>query len=211
MNTSTRQEDTASNTRPTWVRWRIVLLLMAFCFLGHLNRLSIVVAADNRLMKEFHFEPDEMGMVYSAFLFAYTVCMTPGGWLIDRWGPKTALLILAVGSACFEAATGLGGLGIATTGMALGSFLAIRTFMGMVNAPLHPGTSRMVPLWIPFVQRGRANGFIFAAAGAGIAGVTIIFGYIIDWFGWRSAFLILGTITALLAVVWVWYATDRPA
>src|SRR5207253_2936998 len=76
---------------------------------------------------------------------------------------------------------------------------------------LHPGTSRMVPLWIPFAQRGRANGFIFAAAGAGIAGVTIIFGYIIDWFGWRSAFLILGTITALLAVVWVWYATDRPA
>ena len=86
MNASNLQEVPASNTKPTWVRWRIVLLLMGFCFLGHLNRLSIVVAADNRLMKEFHFAPDEMGMVYSAFLFAYTVCMTPAGWLIDCWG-----------------------------------------------------------------------------------------------------------------------------
>src|SRR5438094_3976420 len=162
MNTSTRQEDTASNTRPTWVRWRIVLLLMAFCFLGHLNRLSIVVAADNRLMKEFRFEPDEMGMVYSAFLFAYTLCMTPGGWLIDRWGPKRALLMLAVGAAIFEAASGLGGLGMAGTVMALISFLVVRTLLGMVNAPLHPGTSRMVPLWIPLPQRGRANGLLMA-------------------------------------------------
>src|SRR6266436_6442748 len=127
MNASNLQEVLASNTKPTWVRWRIVLLLMAFTFLGHMNRLSMRVAGDERLMADFCFSPKQMGMVYSAFLFAYTLCMTPGGWLIDRWGPKMALLILAVGSACFEAATGLGGLGIATTSMALGSFFVIRT------------------------------------------------------------------------------------
>jgi MFS family permease len=184
---------------------------MAFCFFGHLNRLSIVVAADERLMKEFHFAPDEMGMVYSAFLFAYTLCMTPAGWLIDRWGPKRVLLMLAVGSAIFEAASGLGGLTMASTAMALGSFLVIRTLLGIVNAPLHPGTSRMVPLWIPFAQRGRANGLLMAGAGIGIAGKAIIFGYLIDWVGWRGAFFACGLATALLALVWAWYATDRPA
>ena len=189
----------------------MVLLLMAFTFLGHVNRLSMRVAGDERLMAEFHFAPEEMGMVYSALLFAYTLCMTPAGWLIDRWGAKTVLLILAVGSAVFEAATGLGGLGMTNTAMALESFLVIRTLMGIVNAPLHPGTSRMVPLWIPFAQRGRANGFIFAAAGAGIAGVAVIFGYLIDWVGWRWAFILMGGATALLALLWAWYATNRPA
>src|SRR5437667_1329924 len=152
-------EISSSAERPTWVRWRMVLLLMAFTFLGHVNRLSMRVASDERLMAEFHFAPEEMGMVYSALLFAYTLCMTPAGWLIDRWGAKTVLLILAVGSAVFEAATGLGGLGMTNTAMALGSFLVIRTLMGIVNAPLHPCTSRMVPLWTPFAPPGRANGF----------------------------------------------------
>src|SRR5262249_15317289 len=137
MKNSVGVEVATSNASPTWVRWRMVVLLMTFCFLGHLNRLSIVVAADNRLMKEFHFATDEMGMVYSAFLFAYTVCMTPAGWLIDRWGAKRVLLMLAVGSAIFEATTGLGGLGMTNTASALISFLVIRTLMGVVNAPLH--------------------------------------------------------------------------
>jgi MFS transporter, ACS family, D-galactonate transporter len=199
-----------SAVQPTWVRWRIVALLMAFCFIGHINRLSMRVAGDERLMADFCFTPEQMGLVYSAFLFAYTVCMTPGGWVIDRFGPKATLLALAVGSALFEAATGLGGLAMSGIIMALSSFLLIRTFMGMTNAPLHPGTSRMVPLWIPFFQRGRATGFLFAAAGVGIAGVGLIFGYLIDWVGWRSAFLLMGTITALLAVLWAGYGADRP-
>jgi MFS transporter, ACS family, D-galactonate transporter len=184
---------------------------MAFTFLGHVNRLSMRVAGDERLMADFCFAPEEMGLVYSAFLAAYTLCMTPGGWLIDHWGPKTVLLMLAVGSACFEAATGLGGLGMTTTAMALSSFLVIRALMGTFNAPLHPGSSRMVPLWIPFGQRGRATGFLFASAGVGIASVGLIFGYLIDWVGWRSAFFLIGTITALLALLWAGYATDRPA
>jgi MFS family permease len=176
-----------------------------------MNRLSIRVAGDERLMADFSFSPRQMGMVYSAFLFAYTLCMTPGGWLIDRWGPKTTLLLLAAGSAVFEAATGLGGLAMTNTALALGSFLVIRAFLGAVNAPLHPGTSRMVPLWIPFVQHGRATGFLFAAAGVGIASVGVVFGYLIDWCGWRLAFLIMGALTALLALLWAWYATDWPA
>ncbi len=184
-------EVSSSAERPTWVRWRIVLLLMAFTFLGHVNRLSMRVAGDERLMTDFCFTPEEVGLVYSAFLAAYTLCMTPGGWLIDRLGAKTTLLLLAVGSAIFEAATGLGGLAMTTGAMALISFLVIRALMGTFNAPLHPGTSRMVPLWIPFGQRGRATGFLFAAAGVGIAGVGVIFGYLIDWVGWRSAFFIV--------------------
>jgi sugar phosphate permease len=211
MTKFSNQAFSSSDESPTWVRWRMVLLLMAFCFLGHLNRLSIVVAADNRLMKEFHFATDEMGMVYSAFLFAYTVCMTPAGWLIDRWGAKRVLLMLAVGSAIFEATTGLGGLGMTNTAMALASFLVIRTLMGLANAPLHPGTSRMVPLWIPFAHRGLANGLLMVGAGVGIASVTLIFGYLIDWVGWRVAFFLLSCAIALLGLVWSWYATDRPA
>jgi sugar phosphate permease len=49
----------------------------------------------------------------------------------------------------------------------------------------------------------------------------VIFGFLIDWFdarppapgisGWTVAFVVSGVVTALLAVVWIVYATDRPA
>jgi sugar phosphate permease len=97
------------------------------------------------------------------------------------------------------------------TAIALISFLVIRTLMGVVNAPLHPGTSRMVPLWIPLAHRGLANGFLMVGAGVGIASVALIFGNLIDWVGWRGAFILLGCAMALLGLVWNWYATDRPA
>jgi len=187
-----------------------VALLMAFCFLGHVNRLSMRVAADERLMAQFSISPTKMGTVYTAFLVAYKLCMTPGGWVIDRCGPKKALIFFGVGSAVLEACTGLGGYGMATSAMALASFLMIRTLLGVANAPLHPGTSRMIPLWIPVSQHGWANGLLQGAAGCGIAGVSIIFGYLIDWFEWRWAFFILGAVMGLLTLVWMAYATDDP-
>jgi MFS family permease len=192
------------------VRWRIVALLMAFCFLGHVNRLSIRVAADERLMSQFSISATKMGTVYTAFLIAYTLCMTPGGWVIDRWGPKKALVFLGLGSALLEACTGLGGYGMATGAMVLTSFLVIRTLLGVANAPLHPGTSRMVPLWIPLPQHGWANGLLQGAAGAGIASVSILFGYLIDWVEWRWAFFIMGAVMGVLTLVWIVYATDDP-
>jgi hypothetical protein len=33
--------------------------------------------------------------------------MTPGGWFIDRFGPRAALMVVAFGSALFVGLTGL--------------------------------------------------------------------------------------------------------
>ena len=44
------------------------------------------VAYDEPHQKTLPISPTEIGTVYSAFLLAYMLCMTPGGWLIDRWG-----------------------------------------------------------------------------------------------------------------------------
>src|SRR6266498_930852 len=93
-------------------RWQIVGLLMALCFISHLNRVSMSVAADERIMDQFGISPTQMGMVYSAFLLVYTLCMLPGGMFIDRVGPRMALLVMGFGSAFFGALTGIVGLGV---------------------------------------------------------------------------------------------------
>ena len=97
-------------------RWQIVALLMALCFISHLNRISMAIAGDARIMKQFSFTPEDMGKVYSAFLLVYTLCMIPGGFFIDRFGARVALMVVGFGSALFGAATGF--VGLAVTGAA---------------------------------------------------------------------------------------------
>ena len=35
-------------------------------------------------MKQYEISPTRMGLVYSAYLLVYTICMIPGGLFIDR-------------------------------------------------------------------------------------------------------------------------------
>src|SRR5438552_16609236 len=85
----------------TWVRWRIVALLMALSYVSWFLRVGMSVAYDERIKDVLGIPPQAMGYVYSAFLLAYMLCMTPGGWLIDRWGPRAALTVMGFGLVLF--------------------------------------------------------------------------------------------------------------
>ena len=37
---------------PPRMRWSIVVLLMALCFISHMNRVSMAIAADERIMPQ---------------------------------------------------------------------------------------------------------------------------------------------------------------
>ena len=58
-----------------------------------------------------------MGWVYSSYLILYTICMIPGGWFIDRFGTRAALMVVGFGSAFFVVLTGLSGILIVSGGM----------------------------------------------------------------------------------------------
>jgi sugar phosphate permease len=210
--------------RPTWVRWRIVALLVAFSFLSWFLRKSMPVAYTDRIKDQLAISPEAMGWVFSAFLIVYAVLMTPGGWFIDRFGARTALLVMGIGLAVFGALTGLVGPGLgvlagvppalgwplSTAGLALVLFLVIRSCMGAFATPMYPASAHAIARWLPFPRRGWANGLVQGAACVGIALTPLLFGKLIDWFEWPQAFLILAGVTGLVSLVWAAYATDRP-
>ena len=192
------------------VGWRIVVLLMALCFISHLNRISMAVAGDERIMKQFSITPERMGVIYSAFLLVYTFCMIPGGFFIDRFGARTALLVVGFGSALFGALTGAVGFVCIGAAQIWLSLVVVRGLMGFFTTPLHPGCARAVADWTPLPRRSLVNGLVNGAALLGIACTYRIFGALIVWVDWPRAFLTTGIVTALLAVVWMMVAHDRP-
>jgi len=192
-------------------RWLILALLMALCFISHFNRASLATASDEQIMGQFGISPKEMGVIYSAFLIAYTIFMIPGGLLIDHRGPRLALMVMALGTGLFCALTGGIGLVFVTTGQVWLALFVVRSLMGLMTAPLHPGAARAAGNWFPPGQQFLANGLITAASVLAYGVVHPVFGGLMDRFGWPKAFVITGAVTALLAVVWRVLAADAPS
>ncbi|HVW37861.1 MAG TPA: MFS transporter [Pirellulales bacterium] len=180
----------------------VVTLLMLMVAIGHFNRVGISVAGAEKIMKQYQLSETEMGKVYSAFLLAYTLAMLPGGWLLDRFGPRRMLMTLALGSAMFVALTGCVGLAFCGSHKVWLGLMIVRSLLGAVNAPLHPSAARMVFEQAPAAVRATANGMVTMAACLGIAGTYYGFGELIDRLDWPGAFLVCGVLTLAAAGIW---------
>src|SRR5262245_23512966 len=198
------------DSRPTNVRWLIVAMLVGLVFMAHFNRIAISVAGNERFIGNGLSE-EQMGRVYSAFLLVYTIGMLPGGWLIDRLGPRWALAGMGVGLGFCAALTGvLGAAGLAVAALYM-PLLVIRGVAGASSVTLHPGAARAVSLWFPLSGRSFANGLVTAGALVGIAVTYPGFGWLMDRLDWPLAFVVSGAALVLMGLVWAALAADDPA
>lgn len=191
-------------------RWRIVFLLIGFSFMTWFNRVSMAVAYDASIQKQYDISEEAIGTVYSAFFLSYMLFMTPGGWFIDRFGPKLALTIMGLGSGVFGAMTGMAGLPVvASAGLLVVALLIIRFGMGFLSAPFYPAASRMVANEVRVEKQAFSNGLIQGAAALGMAAAFPLFGAFIDAFDWPMAFLVSGSVTMVLALAWIVFAAEH--
>ena len=67
---------------------RYVLVLM-FCMfmINYMDRINLSVAAP-AVAKEFHWDPAQMGWLFSAFLWTYILFLIPCGRWVDRLGTR---------------------------------------------------------------------------------------------------------------------------
>jgi sugar phosphate permease len=141
----------------------------------------------------------EMGLLLSAFLWAYAFSQLPVGALVDRFGPRK---LLTWGLTLWSGAQLLCGL-VTTAPL----FFAARMLLGVGEAPQFPTAGRVVRDWFAVRDRGMATG-IFACASTLGTGVAAPFLTILMLsFGWRWMFIIMGILGLLVAVAW--YALYR--
>jgi predicted MFS family arabinose efflux permease len=182
-------ESPAGLTRPAVVT--MVAVLATATALSQFFRNSVGVIATT-LADELKLDPDQLGLVASSFFLIFALCQIPVGIVIDRWGPRVALLgssLFAVaGALVFAQATGQAGL------------IAGRLLLGIGCS-----TFFMAPLVIyarafpPSVFASLA-GFQIAFSSLGTILATAPLGWMTAAFGWRSAFLLAALVSALLLV-----------
>jgi len=103
----------------------LVGALIAIYLVSQFLRNSIGVIAPD-LAKEVGLSAGEIGLLSSAFFLAFAAVQLPLGMAIDRFGPKTCLLVCAtitiLGCGLFATATSPAGLIVARVLLGLGSF-----------------------------------------------------------------------------------------
>jgi len=184
-------------------RARITLLWFGFLIavITYLDRVCISAAAPY-ISDELHLTTTQMARVLSAFALAYAVFEVPSGWLADTIGPRRVLTRIVVWWSAFTMLTG------AATGYT--SLIATRFLFGAGEAGALPSASNAISRWFPLSERGKANGAVlFGTRVGGMIGVPLALVLINRW-GWRASFVIVGSIGVIWAVAWFWWYRDRP-
>ncbi len=144
----------------------------------------------------------KMGLLLSAFLWAYAVAQLPVGGLIDRFGPRK---MLTAGLFSWSIAQAAGGLVTS-----FGVFIAARFALGVGEAPLFPGGARVVRDWFGVRERGFATGLCQSASSLGNFIAVPLLTFLMLRLSWRWMFVVVGAAGVVLSGVW-WRIHRDPA
>src|SRR5260370_401675 len=96
---------TPPTSRPTRVRFGVLGFLSILAVLTYLDRICIMRVKED-IQHDLLMSDLQMGFVFSAFLWGYTLLEVPGGWMGDRWGSRRVLTYFVVWWSLFTALTG---------------------------------------------------------------------------------------------------------
>lgn len=185
------------------VRYTIVATLFAVTIVNYADRAILAVTAPI-LSKDIGINPLELGIVFSAFGWAYCAAQVPGGWLLDRFGTKRVYLAGILLWSVFTAAQGM--VVWLTGAAAIMTLFVLRFLVGLAEAPSFPGNARMVAAWFPASERGTASAIFNSAQYF----ATVLFAPIMAWitymFGWPHTFLFMGSLGLVAAAAWRLFA-----
>lgn len=197
-----------NSTTPTpQTRWQIPAVLAVTVFINYLDRNNLSLAIP-RLAQEFNWSDREVGskgeLLLAAFFLSYALSNMLLSPLAERFGEKRSVMV-AIGA--FSLVTILSAL----FGHSFAALIVLRLLLGLGEGVHIPMLSAITSRWFLPNERSRAN----AIWGSGILLSTAIAPLIvvplIQLWGWRSTFAVLGIGGMLLSLPLVYFLVpDEP-
>lgn len=196
--------------QPSRTRWVLLALLFTISVVTYIDRVNISVTA-RQMMPAFGLTDQQMGYIFSAFVLGYALCQIPGGWLGDRWGVRLVLTGAVLWWSGFTALTAIAAtLPVVDVIGVLGSLVLVRLLLGVGEAVALPNFNRAVADWLPARERGLGIGIAIGGIGVGSALTPPLTAWIMVNWGWQTVFYISAALGIGIALIWWWYARDRP-
>lgn len=176
---------------------RLVFLMVFLPFaLGHfLSTLMRMVNATLApwLVTELALTPGQLGLLTSAFFFAFALVQLPVGVALDRYGPaRVQLPLLALAAAGTLAFAG---------GRDFAELLVARAVIGMGVGGCFMAAVKALSTWVAPARLPSVQGYLIAAGGLGAASATMPVRMALAHTDWRTLFLLLAAALVLCGVL----------
>ncbi len=170
-------------------KWAVVGLLWVAGFLNAVDRHSIY-ALFPVLEKELFMSKVQLGLLGSAFLWAYAILGPFSGYVGDRF-PRRKVILFSLFA--WSATTGLNGLAHSANAL-----LALRVLLAVSEAFYLPTALAMLSDHHTEATRSKAVALHLSAMAIGQVAGGFLGGFMAEHFHWRTLFVILG----LTGILW---------
>jgi D-galactonate transporter len=179
----------------------MVFMVLLGTAINYIDRANLGLAMPS-LKTELHIGDQAKGLVLGAFFWTYAFFQLPSGWFVDKVGPRIAYTIAVVWWSFFTAAAAI------TRGFF--SLFGVRLLLGIGEAPAYPTNAKVVSEWFPKKERAFATSLFDSGSRIGTVAANFICPIIIGAWGWRSSFVITGSLGIVWALFW-WGLYRRPS
>lgn len=183
---------------------RLVMVAVpaALYFFSYFHRVApAVVAAD--LMRAFGITAAALAFLAAVYPYVFAAMALVGGSLADGVGPRWTLagggVAMAFGTALF---------GLAPT---FGVAVAGRLLMGVGASVVLIAWLSLIAAWLEPDEFATAAGWTQTVGNVGALAASTPLALLVEAAGWRETFVLIGSLTLLLALVVVIVVRDRPA
>jgi len=185
----------------TRVRYGILGIIVIATAINYMDRANLSIVAPD-VKADLHISAAELGLIFSAFSWTYAALQIPGGWVLDRIGPRitfgVALIFWSIVTGSISLAKGFG------------SLLGLRLALGVAETPAFPANNALVSRWFPTKERGFATGAYTAGEYVGLAIAAPLLAWMAVTYGWHSVFYLTGGLGIVFALVWLLFIRDSP-
>ena len=188
--------------RPTRVRALVVGMAILLGMVTYLDR-ACIGTLENPIMHDLGLSKYQLSYAQTAFAAAYALSGIFSAWWGDRVGTRIMLTAIVLAWSAFTMATG--------AAQGLVSLVAIQFCFGAAEAGAWPAVARTLSRWIPYRERGTAQGIVWVGAHITVGLTPLLVHALSPSMSWRAIFFLFGLVGLVWAAAWYWWFRNEPS
>jgi len=201
MDNISSNQDSSRSWTPSTRRWLVLALCSLLFIFSQFYRVSNAIIAP-QLQKELAISSEGLGILGAAFFYAFAIAQIPLGLFLDRIGARLIMTALTI----------VGSIGALIFASAHDMTIAIlgRTLLGLGMAGNLMGTLKLFTRWFSPREFATLSGVILALGTLGNMIAATPLALLVNTFGWRWSFVLIGIATFLFALIFFFLVDDNP-
>ncbi len=181
--------------------WKITFLLFLFMLVNFADKI-VVGLAGVPIMTELKLEPEQFGLLGSAFFFLFSIMAIVVGFIVNRVETRWVLLVLATIWALAQFPM-VGAVSFTT-------LLICRVILGAGEGPAFSVAAHSVYKWFPDEKRTLPTAILSQGSAFGVILAVPALNWVIVNHSWHYAFGALGVVGLMWGVAWLILGKEGP-